>query len=105
MIKYSFLALTVALFATASVANAQSVFSTFFTEKTMRLDYSIPAAGRELFSLDQVVSDGPWAGSRTRLLDDTNLGPYFFEVIDRRTNQADLLPRVRVPLRRVGDHG
>ncbi len=88
MTKYSFLALTVALFATASVANAQSVFSTFFTEKTMRLDYVHTGGGQELFSLDQVVSDGPWAGSRTRLLDDTNLGPYFFEVIDRRTNQA-----------------
>jgi hypothetical protein len=88
MIKYSFLALTVALFATASVANAQSVFSTFFTDKTMRVDYVHTGGGQELFSLDQVVSDGPWAGSRTRLLDDTNLGPYFFEVIDRRTNQA-----------------
>ena len=83
MTKYSLLALTVALFATASAANAQSVFSTFFTEKTMRVDYYHTGGGRELFSLDQVVSDGPWAGSRTRLLDDTNLGPYFFEVIDR----------------------
>ena len=54
----------------------------------MRVDYYHTGGGQELFSLDQVVSDGPWAGSRTRLLDDTNLGPYFFEVIDRRTNQA-----------------
>ncbi|MCK7488916.1 MAG: hypothetical protein MZU79_00685 [Anaerotruncus sp.] len=56
------------------MANAQSVFSTFFTEKTMRIDYVHTGGGQELFSLDQVVSDGLWAGSRTRLLDDTNLG-------------------------------
>jgi hypothetical protein len=72
----------------ASMAQAQSVFSTFFTEKTMRLDYYHTGGAQELFSLDQVVSDGPWAGSRTHLLDHTNLGPYFFEVVDRRTNQA-----------------
>jgi hypothetical protein len=88
MIKYSMCALAVALLATASVTQAQSVFSTFFTEKTMRLDFYHTGGGLELFALDQVVSDGPWAGSRTRLLDDTNLGPYFFEVIDRGTNQA-----------------
>ena len=40
-----------------------------------------------MIGLDAVVSDGPWPGSRTRLIDDTNLGPYFFEVIDRQTNQ------------------
>jgi hypothetical protein len=33
------------------------------------------------------VSDGPWAGSRTRLLDDTNLGKYLFVVVDPQTNQ------------------
>jgi hypothetical protein len=87
MTKYSVCVLAVALLASASAAQAQSVFSSFFTEKTMRVDYYHTGGGQELFSLDQVVSDGPWAGSRTRLLDDTNLGPYFFEVIDRRTNQ------------------
>jgi hypothetical protein len=87
MIKYPMFILAVALMATASVAQAQDVFSTFFTGKTMRLDYYHTGGGPELFSLDQVVSDGPWAGSRTHLLDDTNLGPYFFEVIDRGTNQ------------------
>jgi len=75
------------LLATASSAGAQTLFAAFFTEKTMRVDYYHTGGGPEVFSLDQVVSDGPWAGSRTRLLDDTNLGPYFFEVIDRKTNQ------------------
>ncbi len=79
---------TVAVMAAASAAGAQTIFPTFFVEKTMRLDYYHTGGGQELFALDQVVSDGPWAGSRTQLLDTTNLGPYFFEVIDCRTNQA-----------------
>ncbi len=79
---------TVAVLATASTAAAQTVFPTFFTEKTMRLDYYHTGGGHELFAVDQVVSDGPWAGSRTQLIDTTNLGPYFFEVIDCRTNQV-----------------
>ena len=87
MIKYQAFAVAVALLATASVSQAQTAFSAFFAEKTMRVDYYHTGGGTELFALDRVVSDGPWAGSRTHLLDDTNLGPYFFEVIDRGTNQ------------------
>jgi len=49
----------------ASQANAQPSFSTYFTEKTMRVDYYHTGGGQEIFSLDQVVSDGPWPGSRT----------------------------------------
>ncbi len=54
----------------------------------MRVDYYHTGGGQELFALDQVVSDGPWAGSRTQLIDDTNLGPYYFEVIERATNRT-----------------
>jgi hypothetical protein len=55
----------------------------------MRVDYVHSGdLDSEIFALDQVVSDGPWAGSRTRLLDDLDLGKYLFEVIDRRTNQV-----------------
>jgi len=63
------------------------VFDEYFVDKTMRVDY-FHAGGRgtEILGLDQVVSDGPWAGSRTRLVDDLNLGKYIFEVIDRATN-------------------
>src|SRR5512134_1323346 len=55
-----------------------------FAGDTMRVDYfhtGGPKSG-ETFALDQVVNDGPWAGSRTLLVDDTNLGPYLFEVRD-----------------------
>lgn len=63
-------------------------FDELFLDKTMRVDYfHTGSRGEEIIALDRVVSDGPWPGSRTRLLDTTNLGKYFFEVIDRDTNQ------------------
>jgi hypothetical protein len=62
-------------------------FDQYFTDKTMRLDYfHTGKAGTEVVALDEVVCDGPWAGSRTRLVDDTNLGKYYFEVVDPQTN-------------------
>ncbi len=64
-------------------------FDADFTGRTMRLDYfHSGSATEEHISLDRVVSDGPWPGSRTRLLDDLNLGKYFFEVTDRATNRV-----------------
>jgi hypothetical protein len=65
-------------------------FDELFLDRTMRVDYfhtSTPK-GEEIVALDRVVSDGPWPGSRTRLVDTSNLGKYYFEVIDRTTNQV-----------------
>jgi len=60
-----------------------------FTGDTMRVDY-LHTGGRgiEAVALDRVVNDGLWPGSRTHLVDDTNLGKYLFEVIDRATNRV-----------------
>ena len=64
-------------------------YDAHFVDKTMRVDYFHSGGlGAEILALDQVVSDGPWAGSRTRLVDDLNLGKYLFEVLDRRTNRV-----------------
>jgi hypothetical protein len=60
------------------------------TPRTLRVDYfhTGNAAG-EVFSLDRVVLEPlPWPGNPKRPLDDTNLGKYFFEVIDRQTNRV-----------------
>ena len=66
-----------------------AVFETYFTDRTMRVDYfHTGGPGSEIVALDRVVSDGPWAGSRTRLVDTLNLGAYLFEVIDPQTNQV-----------------
>ena len=82
-----------AVFALAAMSSGSSAqqpargFDGFFADKTMRVDYfHSGGVGQEIVALERVVSDGPWPGSRTRLVDDTNLGKYLFEVIDRATN-------------------
>ncbi len=55
---------------------------------TMRLEYFHTGnALEERFALDGVVIEGPWPGPSNRTIDDTNLGKYFFEIIDRQTNR------------------
>jgi IgA Peptidase M64/Peptidase M64 N-terminus len=67
------------MFAAAVAASAASLH-------TMRLDYyHTGTATEEHFSLDRIVIEPlPWAGGKP--IDDTNLGKYFFEVVDRKTN-------------------
>ena len=67
----------------AAFADAQSR-----TPRTMRLDFfhTGDAAG-EQFALDGVVLEGAWPGPLDRWIDDTNLGKYYFEVVDRGTNR------------------
>jgi hypothetical protein len=57
--------------------------------RTMRLDYyHTGSASEERFALDGAVVEGPWPGTPGREIDDTNLGKYYFEVIDRGTNRV-----------------
>src|SRR5687767_12967827 len=80
--------LFIAFLVASPLAAAQ--FDAHFTDRAMRVDYfhtSTPK-GDEIVSLDRVKSDGPWPGSRTQLVDTSNLGKYYFEVIDRETNQV-----------------
>lgn len=61
-------------------------FDENFQDKTMRVDYfHNGTAKEEHFGIDRVVSDGPWPGSRTVLIDPLQLGLYYFEVIDRES--------------------
>src|SRR3954447_26385922 len=74
------------LFASSAFA---ARFDELFLDKTMRVDYFHTGnRGEEVIALDRVVSDGPWPGSRTRLLDVSNLGEYSFDVVDRESNQV-----------------
>ncbi len=64
-------------------AAAGGEFDQDFTGATLRLDFFHTGhAELELISVDTIRVEGPWPGSRTRLLDDSNLGQYFFEVKD-----------------------
>jgi hypothetical protein len=68
---------------------ADSGFEARFTGRTLRCDYFHSGIAREEHvSLDKLRLEGDWPGSRVHLRDDTNLGKYFFEVIDPATNQA-----------------
>jgi hypothetical protein len=72
----------------AAVSTFAAGFDDHFVDRTMRVNYFHTGnKGEEIIALDSVVSDGPWPGSRTRLIDTLNLGNYYFEVIDRATNQ------------------
>ncbi|HLG13352.1 MAG TPA: IgA Peptidase M64 [Blastocatellia bacterium] len=57
---------------------------------TIRVDYYHTGnASQEMFSVDRIVIEPlPWPGNPARAIDDTNLGKYFFEIIDRKTNRV-----------------
>jgi hypothetical protein len=57
--------------------------------RAMRLDYFHTGnAVEERLALDGVVLEGSWPGPLNRLIDDTNLGKYLFEIVDRKTNRV-----------------
>ncbi|HJS74824.1 MAG TPA: IgA Peptidase M64 [Vicinamibacteria bacterium] len=57
---------------------------------TMRLDYYHSGnASHEIFSLDRIVIEPlPWPGNPSSAIDETNLGKYLFEVVDRDSNRV-----------------
>jgi hypothetical protein len=58
--------------------------------RTMRVDYfHTGTAQTETFAADRTVLEPlPWPGNPAQALDTTNLGKYFFEVVDRATNKV-----------------
>lgn len=77
----------IAVFLLPLLSAAQS-FDTFFTDKTMRVDYyHTGTKGTELFALDKIYREGIWPGSKTQLLDQLNYGEYMVRVYDLATAQ------------------
>jgi hypothetical protein len=71
------------MFLLATLAAAQSS-----SPRTMRLDYvHSGSAADETFALDGVVLEGAWPGPLDRWTDETNLGKYYFQVLDHTTNR------------------
>lgn len=67
--------------------NAGINYEQFFTGETMRVDYfHTGTATEEHFSIDRVLNDGSWAGSKTILIDHLNRGLYFFKITDTINN-------------------
>ncbi len=68
----------------ASLSAQDLKFNAFFKNKTMRLDYSHSGTSREEhFAVQEILSDGAWAGSQSKLIDSLKLGIYFFEIHDQ----------------------
>jgi hypothetical protein len=78
----------VALIAVCAVASVSPAFGDE-TPPTLRLDFShTGTATEERFSVDRLVLEPlPWPGNPARPIDDTNLGKYLFQVIDRASNR------------------
>jgi hypothetical protein len=58
-------------------------------DRTMRVDYSHTGGpGGESLELDALVAEAAWPGSRTQLVDTTDLGKYAFEVVDRASSRV-----------------
>jgi hypothetical protein len=58
-------------------------YDRYFTGETMRVDYfHTGTAAEEHFSIDRILNDGSWAGSKTMLKDELNRGLYFFSITD-----------------------
>lgn len=80
----------IAALVAASLAMATTVPASAAPPRTLRIDYYHSGnAAQEHFSLDRIVLEpGAWPGNPARPVDDTNLGKYLFEVVDRQTNRV-----------------
>src|SRR5688572_11452219 len=67
----------------APAQEGESGFDARFTGATLRLDYHhAGTATEEHVALDVVRLEGPWPGSRTQLVDATDMGKYRFLVVE-----------------------
>ena len=69
-------------------AGALAAFDDDFLDETLRIDYFHTGnADEEIVSLDQMWRQGTWAGSRTRLVDELNLGRYYAKAYDAASGE------------------
>jgi len=81
------LILLVALGGSASAAE-QGAFDRFFTPEQLRIDlYHTGSSGTEIVSVDEILREPYWGGTRTNLIDTLNLGSYLLRVFDLGTNE------------------
>ncbi len=77
----------VAVIASSALAAPDS-FEALFHDETLRIDYFHTGdATEEIISLDQMWRQGTWAGSRTRLVDELDLGRYYAKAFDAESGE------------------
>ena len=65
-----------------------TTFEDLFHDETLRIDYNHTGnATEEFVSLDQLWRQGAWAGSRTQLIDELDLGRYYAKIYDAVSGQ------------------
>jgi hypothetical protein len=65
---------------------AASNFDIYFMPKTMRLDYTHTGNhSTEMYAFDEVYQEPVWAGPKDRLIDESNLGQYRFQIFDKNS--------------------
>jgi hypothetical protein len=78
-----------ALLCLVASASAVAGFDDDFTGAVLRVDYRHTGTSvEEHFALDRMIVEGPWPGSRTQMIDTTNLGKYMVELADLATHQV-----------------
>lgn len=83
--RAAFFCFVVAVLFTSSALS--STYDRFFTSNTMRVDYfHTGTKGQETFSLDEVIEEGEWPGSKINLIDTLNLDEFLVKVFDVQTN-------------------
>jgi hypothetical protein len=87
-VRFNPMTLFLVLLATSTTpAAGQTTFSRWFTGSTLRVDYyDTGTKGEETISLDQLLLEGEWPGSRVNLVDTLNLGEYMVRVYDGASN-------------------
>ncbi|MCF8227338.1 MAG: IgA Peptidase M64 [Bacteroidales bacterium] len=61
----------------------QAQFEKYFHDKSLRIDYYHTGDHEsEIFSIDELLAEPNWGGSKINLVDTFRLGKYYFEVID-----------------------
>ncbi len=81
--------LALVLFIVVPCAGADDVdFDTWFTGETLRVDlFRTGDAEGDVYSLDEIMIEGPWAGSRTKLIDTLNRGFFLYSVYDTESGK------------------
>ena len=79
----------VMLIAAVPAVGADDVdFDTWFTGETLRVDlFRTGDAEGDVYSLDEIIVEGPWAGSRTKLIDTLNRGFFLYSVFDNESGK------------------
>ncbi len=71
------------------VISAQAGFDESFTGATLRFDYFRTGNYQtEIISVDELIEEGPWAGSRINLTDPFDYGKHKFEVCDAASGKV-----------------